>query len=69
MTLDEVVPHPRYRMTQCRTVGAPPAAVWDELWRVTMSALPLGRALEGARLLPARLAGRKHRPSPPKGTR
>jgi hypothetical protein len=62
MTLDEVVPHPHYRMTQCRTVGAPPAAVWDELCRVTMSALPLGRALEGARLLPARLAGRKHRP-------
>jgi hypothetical protein len=27
-----------------------------------MSALPLGHALEGARLLPARLAGRKHRP-------
>ena len=25
-----------------------------------MSALPLGRALEGVRLLPARLAGRKH---------
>src|SRR5260370_8287638 len=62
ITLDEVVPHPQYRMTQCRTVSAPPAAVWDELCRVTMSALPLGRALEGARLLPARLAGRKHRP-------
>jgi hypothetical protein len=62
MTLDEVVPHPQYRMTQCRTVSAPPADVWDELCRVTMSALPLGRALEGARLLPARLAGRKHRP-------
>jgi hypothetical protein len=62
MTLDEVVPHPQYRMTQCRTVSAPPAAVWDELCRVTMSALPLGRALEGARLLPARLAGRKRRP-------
>ena len=62
MTLDEVVPHPQYRMTQCRTVGAPPATVWDELCRVTMSALPLGHALEGARLLPARLAGRKYRP-------
>ena len=62
MTLDEVVPHPRYRMTHRRIVSAPPAAVWDELCRVTMSALPLGHALEGARLLPARLAGRKHRP-------
>jgi hypothetical protein len=62
MTLDEVVPHPQYRMTHCRTVSASPAAVWDELCRVTMSALPLGHALEGARLLPARLAGRKHRP-------
>jgi len=62
MTLDEVVPHPQYQMTHCRTVSAPPAAVWDELCRVTMSALPLGHALEGARLLPARLAGRKHQP-------
>src|SRR5260370_17525274 len=62
MALDEVVPHPQYRMTPSRTVSAPPAAVWDELCRVTMSALPLGHALEGARLLPARLAGRKHRP-------
>jgi hypothetical protein len=25
--LDEVVPHPQYRMTHCRTVSAPPAAV------------------------------------------
>jgi hypothetical protein len=62
MTLDELVSHPQYRMTHCRTVSAPPAAVWDELCRVTMSALPMGYALEGARLLPARLAGRKHRP-------
>ncbi len=52
MTLDEVVPHPQYRMTHCRAVSAPPALVWDELCRVTMSALPLG----------ARLAGRKHQP-------
>ena len=51
MTLDEVVPHPQYRMCHSRTVSAPPAAVWDELWRVTMSALPLGYALEGVRLL------------------
>ena len=40
----------------------PPPAVWDELRRVTMSALPLGYALEGLRLLPARLAGRGHQP-------
>jgi hypothetical protein len=62
MTLDEVVPHPQYRMCHSRTVSAPPAAVWEELCRVTMSALPLGYALEGMRLLPARLAGRKHQP-------
>jgi hypothetical protein len=62
MTLDEVVPHPQYRMCHSRTVDAPPAAVWDELLRVTMSALPLGHALEGIRLLPARLGGRKHQP-------
>lgn len=62
MILDEVVPRPQYRMSQSRTVSAPPAAVWDELCQVTMSALPLGYALEGLRLLPARLAGRKHQP-------
>lgn len=61
MTLDEVVPHPQYRMCHARTVSAPPRVVWDELGRVTMSALPLGYALESTRLLPARLAGRKHR--------
>jgi hypothetical protein len=62
MMLDEVVPHPHYRMCHSRTVSAPPAAVWEELCQVTMSALPLGYALEGVRLLPARLAGRKHQP-------
>jgi len=62
MTLDEVVAHPQYRMRHSRIVSAPPAAVWDELCRVTMAALPLGYALEGVRLLPARLAGRKHQP-------
>ena len=61
MTLDDAVPHPQYRLCHSRIVGAPPAAVWDELCGVTMSALPVGYALEGMRLLPARLAGRKHR--------
>jgi|SRR6516164_6551273 hypothetical protein len=60
MTLDDVVPHPQYRMCHSRIVDAPPTAVWDEMCRVTMSALPVGYALEGIRLLPARLAGRKH---------
>lgn len=64
MMLDEVVPHPQYRMCHSRTVSAVPAAVWEELCRVSMSALPLGYALEGVRLLPARLAGRKHQPWP-----
>jgi hypothetical protein len=62
MTLDEVVPHPQYRMCHSRAVSAPPTAVWEELCRATMSALPLGYVLEGVRLLPARLAGRKHQP-------
>ena len=62
MTLDEVVPHPQYRMCHARSISAPPTAVWDELGRVTMSALPLGYALESIRLLPARLAGRRHQP-------
>jgi hypothetical protein len=62
MNLDDVIPNPHHRMCHSRIVGAPPTVVWDELYRVTMSALPLGRALEGVRLLPARLAGRKCQP-------
>ena len=62
MTLDQVVPHPQYRMHHSRTVSAPPPDVWDELCRVTMVALPLGYALEAVRLIPARLAGKKHKP-------
>jgi hypothetical protein len=62
MNLDDVVPDPHYRMCHSRVVRAPLTVVWDELNRVPMSALPLGRALEGVRLLPARFAGRKHPP-------
>jgi hypothetical protein len=62
MNLDEVIPNPHYRMYHSRNVAAPPTVVWDELLRVTMSALPLARALEGLRLLPARLAGRRRQP-------
>jgi hypothetical protein len=62
MNLDDVIPNPQYRICHSRVVGAPPSAVWDELHAVTMSALPVGWALEAARLLPAVLSGRKHRP-------
>jgi hypothetical protein len=62
MNLDDVVPDPQYRMRHSRIVHAPRTAVWDELYRVPLSALPLGHALEGLRLLPARLGGRKIRP-------
>ena len=49
-------------MCHSRNVAAPPAVVWDEKLRVTMSALPLSWALEGLRLLPARIAGRNRLP-------
>jgi hypothetical protein len=62
MKLDEVMPNPHYRMCHSRNVAAHPIVVWDELLRVTMSALPLARTLEGLRLLPARLAGKKRQP-------
>src|SRR6266496_5174834 len=62
MNLDDVIPDPQYRMCHSRTVAAPPIVVWDQLLPVTMSALPLARALEGLRLLPARLAGRNRQP-------
>src|SRR3989441_4079851 len=60
MNLDDVIPNPEYRLCHSRVVRAPPSVVWDELHRVTMSALPLSWALEAVRLLPARLSGRKH---------
>jgi hypothetical protein len=62
MELDDVIPNPHHRMCHTRTIGAPPGLVWDELHQITMSALPVGRTLETIRLLPGRLAGRKHRP-------
>jgi hypothetical protein len=62
MNLDDVLPEPRYRTCFFRVVRAPPHAVWDELHRITMSDLPLGRALEGLRVLPARVAGRNVQP-------
>jgi hypothetical protein len=62
MKLDDVVPDPHHRMRHRRIVHAPAAVVWDELHQVTLAALPVGRALEGLRLVPARLFGRKFRP-------
>jgi len=62
MNLDDVIPEPEHRTRHSRVVGAPPEVVWDALHGVTMSELPLGRALEAVRLLPARLAGRRHQP-------
>jgi hypothetical protein len=62
MKLDDVIPNPHHRMGHSRNVGAPRTVVWDELFRVPMSALPLGRALESVRLLPALVSGRQHRP-------
>jgi hypothetical protein len=62
MNLDDVIPNPQYRMCHSRVVAAPPTVVWDELHGITMSALPLSRALEAARLLPARLSGRRRPP-------
>ena len=62
MDLDDVIPNPRYRICHSRVARAPLPAVWDALHRVTMSALPLGHALEGMRILPARLSGKKPGP-------
>lgn len=62
MNLDDVIPNPQYRMCHSRAVAAPPSVVWDELHRVTMSALPLSWALEAVRLLPAQLTGKQHQP-------
>jgi hypothetical protein len=62
MNLDDVIPEPEHRIRHSRDVGAPPEVVWDELHRVTMAVLPLGRTLEAVRLLPARLSGRRHQP-------
>jgi len=47
MDLDDVIPNPQYQVCHSRVARAPLLAVWDALHRVTMSALPLGHALEG----------------------
>ena len=60
MYLDDVIPEPDHRICHARVIRAPMTVVWDELNRVPMSALPVAHALEAARLLPARLAGRRH---------
>jgi hypothetical protein len=60
MDLDDVLPHPQYRMCHSRIVRAAPTVVWAELNQLPMSALPAGRSLEALRLLPARLAGRTY---------
>ena len=64
MDLDDVIPGPHYQICHSRVARAPLPAVWDALHRVTMSALPLGHALEGMRVLPARLSGKKLKPWP-----
>src|SRR6201991_1643177 len=53
-------------MCHSRVAHAPRTRVWDEFHRLHLSSLPVGRALEGVRLAPARLAGRKHRPLGPR---
>ena len=62
MDLDDAIPGPHYQICHSRVARAPLPAVWDALHRVTMSALPLGHALEGMRVLPARLSGKKPGP-------
>jgi hypothetical protein len=60
MDLDDVIPSPQYQICHSRVARAPLPAVWDVLHRVTMAALPLGHALEGARRnsLPGRAVNR-----------
>src|SRR5256714_14214723 len=60
LNLDDVVPHPQFRICHARVIAAPLADIWDELNTVPMSALPLGLVLESLRLLPAKLTGHKH---------
>ena len=60
LNLDDVVPHPQFRICHSRVIAAPLTVIWDELNTAPMSAFPLGLVLESLRLLPASLAGRKH---------
>ena len=60
LNLDDVVPHPQFRMRHSRVIAAPLGDIWDELNTVPMFALPLGLVLESLRLLPAKLTGHKH---------
>ena len=55
MDLDDVVPVPEHVTSQSRLIAAPPAVVWEELQKVTLSSLPLSALLIGIRFLPTML--------------
>jgi hypothetical protein len=57
MDLDDVVPAAEHVTRQERVIAAPPAVVWDELHKVTLSSLPLSTLLIGIRFLPRLIVG------------
>jgi hypothetical protein len=59
VNLDDVVPNPHYRICDSCLVSATPSVVWNELHRVTLSALPLTYILTAVRNAPAFVAGKK----------
>ena len=61
MRLDDVLPHPRYRIAASRVIAASPDEVWATLLGLQMGAIPVGFALTLLRHLPGVLAGREPR--------
>jgi hypothetical protein len=61
MDLDDVVPAPEHVTRQSRQIAAPPAVVWEELHRVTLSSVPVSALLIGVRFLPALMMRGKRR--------
>ena len=58
MNLDDVVPLPEHVTRQSRVIEAPRRAVWEELHRLKLSALPVSLVLSAVRALPVLLAGK-----------
>lgn len=63
--LDEVMPSFDFRGRIAVTVAAPPAAIFQAIERVTLTDMPIARALGAVRYLPGRLLGRAAATPPP----
>ena len=61
MDIDDVVPVADHVTRQSRVIDAPPSIVWEELYRLQLTSLPVSLLLGAVRALPVLLSGRGRR--------